>query len=93
MQEDEVRQTVEKDKNGNTLLKRIYASTTQKDFANFCRRARAEGMEIAEAFSSIVSAYAHGADFNDGKKNRLSDHSPEKNKNIDYVKEHVPHEG
>lgn len=75
------------------FLKRIYATTTQKDFANFCRRARAEGMEIAEAFTACVSAYAHGADFSDGRKNRLSDHSPKNKKQIDYVKEKVKHEG
>jgi hypothetical protein len=80
-------------KTDSPFLKRIYATTTQKDFSNFCFRARSEGMDIADAFNSIVTAYARGADFIDGKNNKLSDHSPAKNKNVNYVKEHVIHEG
>lgn len=76
------------------FLKRIYATTTQKVFTNFCRRARAEGMEIADAFTALVDSYAHGAAFVDGKNNKLTDHAPKKNdKGVDYVKEHVVHEG
>jgi hypothetical protein len=87
------KQNSEEIKTNSPFLKRIYATTTQKDFANFCRRARAEGMDIADAFNCLVTAYAHGADFIDGKKNKITDHSPTKNKNINYAKERVIHEG
>ncbi len=41
---------------------KINAICSQQDYRNFCNRAKAEGVIPADAFSALVSLYAHGGD-------------------------------
>ena len=46
------------------MIKKIYAVLSEKDFFDFRRRCYAEGMKMGEALTSIVHAYAKGAQIN-----------------------------
>lgn len=67
------------------LLKKIFATVSEKDFYNFRDRAKAEGMSIDEAFKSIVHAYATGASIECHNNKELKDFSPKHNQGVDYI--------
>ena len=67
----------------------INAICSQQDYRNFCSRAKAEGVIPADAFSALVSLYAHGGDIimiDPGIKNGVSHLS--RVVGADYVKDH-----
>jgi hypothetical protein len=43
------------------MFRKINAYVTEKDFFDFCQRARIEGLTVDEAFTAITHAYAKGA--------------------------------
>lgn len=45
------------------MFKKIFATISDKDFYRFKDRAREEGLNLGEAFSSIAILYSKGAKF------------------------------
>lgn len=72
------------------LFKKVFATVQEKDFFNFCDRAKAEGMDIDEAFTSIIHAYSTGAEILSPSKSTLKEFSqkPKHNQSADIRKGH-----
>ena len=67
------------------MLKRIFATVSDKDFYQFLERAQKEGMDLGEALAAIAHCYATGASFN---LKPFKKHLETLNKEVDYVKAH-----